>query len=512
MTRGFRGETPVPYLEAPPAVIPIDVGRQLFVDDFLIARTTLQRSFHAAEKYSGNPVLRPETPYELRSLNCCTFDDAVFYDPKDRLFKMWYVIDYYTDKQVTALAYSEDGLKWTKPAFDVVKDSNIVLPLGQFGARDNFSPWLDHSARNPSERYKAYLVTRRRLEGKEAELINWLYTSPDGIHWNERTRFDIDGVDGTMLAYNPFRRKWILSMKTMAGKSRCRGYLEHDEFEGLARLGAKGAVYWTGASDRDRPDPDIGNPTQLYNLPLVAYESIMLGVFTIHYGPENPVCLRGRFPKLTQPKLGFSRDGFHWTRGDYSNLVSASKKAMASDRGYLRAAGGGCLVYGDRLLFYYCGFSGVSPSGERHMYGGGTTHVASLRRDGFASMDAGESGGELVTRPVAFRGKHLFVNVNCPAGRLQAEVLDEKDRPIAPFSLAKCVPVAADRTCAAVTWKGAPDLARLAGRAVKFRFAVTRGSLYAFWVSPEKSGASHGYVGAGGPGFTGPTDTVGSKA
>src|SRR5262249_57105177 len=27
---------PVPYLTAPPAVIPIDVGRQLFVDDFLI--------------------------------------------------------------------------------------------------------------------------------------------------------------------------------------------------------------------------------------------------------------------------------------------------------------------------------------------------------------------------------------------------------------------------------------------------------------------------------------------
>ena len=28
-------------------------------------------------------------------------------------------------------------------------------------------------------------------------------------------------------------------------------------------------------------------------------------------------------------------------------------------------------------------------------------------------------------------------------------------------------------------------------------------------VSLEKSGASHGYGAAGGPGFTGPTDTVG---
>ncbi|MBI4580727.1 MAG: hypothetical protein HY718_13555, partial [Planctomycetes bacterium] len=32
---------PVPYLSAPPSVIPIDVGRQLFVDNFLIEQTTL---------------------------------------------------------------------------------------------------------------------------------------------------------------------------------------------------------------------------------------------------------------------------------------------------------------------------------------------------------------------------------------------------------------------------------------------------------------------------------------
>jgi len=30
-------------------------------------------------------------------------------------------------------------------------------------------------------------------------------------------------------------------------------------------------------------------------------------------------------------------------------------------------------------------------------------------------------------------------------------------------------------------------------------------------VSQEESGASQGYVAAGGPGFTGPTDTIGSS-
>ncbi len=37
-----REPLPVPYLDSPPAVISIAVGRQLFVDDFLIERTTLR--------------------------------------------------------------------------------------------------------------------------------------------------------------------------------------------------------------------------------------------------------------------------------------------------------------------------------------------------------------------------------------------------------------------------------------------------------------------------------------
>src|SRR5438094_931347 len=55
---------PVPYLAAPPAVIPIDVGRQLFVDDFLIQETTLRRTFHQAEYHPASPVVRPDQPWE----------------------------------------------------------------------------------------------------------------------------------------------------------------------------------------------------------------------------------------------------------------------------------------------------------------------------------------------------------------------------------------------------------------------------------------------------------------
>ena len=61
---GYR-VMPVPYLEKKPPVINISVGRQLFVDDFLIADgSDFVREFHLPKKYEGNPVLKAETPLE----------------------------------------------------------------------------------------------------------------------------------------------------------------------------------------------------------------------------------------------------------------------------------------------------------------------------------------------------------------------------------------------------------------------------------------------------------------
>ena len=71
---------------APPEVVPIDVGRQLFVDDFLIAETTLKRVFHAARYHPRSPVLRPDKPWEEAKEGggvAMAFSDGVWWDPKD---------------------------------------------------------------------------------------------------------------------------------------------------------------------------------------------------------------------------------------------------------------------------------------------------------------------------------------------------------------------------------------------------------------------------------------------
>jgi hypothetical protein len=113
---------------------------------------------------------------------------------------------------------------------------------------------------------------------------------------------------------------------------------------------------------------------------------------------------------------------------------------------------------------------------------------------------------------VCFQGRHLFVNLAAPRGELRVEVLDSKGDVIEPFTRANCPPIRGDRTLVPVRWNGQEDLSACAGKPVRFRFVLRDGSLYSFWVASDRSGASRGYVAAGGPGFTGPTDTVGAAA
>jgi hypothetical protein len=463
-------KTPVvpSYLTLPPSVIPIDVGRQLFVDDFLIGQTTLKRTHHRPTYYTKNPVLT----------GGMVFSDGVWYDPQDRLFKIWYLT-----KGGTAYATSKDGLSWEKPQLDIKKGTNLV----QTSVRDSSTVWLDLEEKDPQRRYKMFRSAS--WPAKKSWTI-WVHFSADGIHWSEPQTTGSCG-DRSTVFYNPFRKVWVYSLRHGWGQPRRRRYWEtKDDIVKGAQWGENSKpLMWCGADNLDPPRPDYKITPELYNLDCVAYESILLGLFTIW---------RGQFPERPKPNevcVGYSRDGWSWTRPDRRGFCPISETKGDWNYGNVQSAGGCCLIVGDKLYFYCSGRGN-----------GNVTSLAILRRDGFASMDAGDTPGTLTTRSVRFRGKHLFVNLDAPEGELRIEVLDEEGEVIAPFTAANCTPIRADKTLQEVRWKETPDLGRLAGKSVKFRFHLKNGKIYAFWVSPEESGASHGYVGAGGPGFTGMKD------
>jgi hypothetical protein len=501
----------VPYLQSPPAVIKVDVGRQLFVDDFLIERHSLNRVFHYAKKIEANPIFQAETAAEKRSdrlPGATPKDGGIWWDDKDQLFKMWYEASW---SGTLAYAVSHDGIHWERPELDLVKGTNIILPDI---VPDSTTVFIDHFTKDPAQRYKLFLRGPNRLGMRP-----FCLTSADGIHWSSPVKGGISGDRSTMF-FNPFRKKWVYSLRSTkelgpAPQGRCRYYYEHEDFLKGADWDDK-TVYWTGADYLDYPDPMIGDKPQLYNLSAVGYESIMLGFHQIHLGPANEECLKRGEPKITELMLSFSRDGFHWDRPDRKAFIKAERTPGSWDRGYVQSVGGICTVVGDELRFHFIGYKGDPANRNKRsslngMYSHGATGVAVLRRDGFASMGT-KTTGELVTRPIQFTGSHLFVNTDCPQGELLAEILDEQYRVIAPFSIQHCKKIAVNSTRQQVQWNGTEDLASIAGKNVRLRFRLTNGKLYSFWISPGVSGSSNGYMAAGGPGIYGGVDTAGDAA
>lgn len=485
-----RKPTPVPWLENPPAVIPIDIGRQLFVDDFLIQDSTLERIFHLPVKDPANPIFLAETELEKppgRLAGASPKSGGIWWDPAERIYKMWYEAGWL---EASAYATSRDGIHWDRPSLDVVPGTNQILPDL---IPDSTAVFIDYDTTDLSQRYK--MVLRQPGSWEPGRVM----TSPDGIHWSEPVSTGLLNDRSTMF-YNPFRKKWVYSIRSLSF-GRTRHYWEHDDFIQGSQWGPDDPVFWATADDLDLPDPRFGCPAQLYNLDAVAYESLMIGFFEIHRGPANPDCIALGTPKITELVMAYSRDGFHWHRPDRRAFIAASRTEGTWDRGYVQSVGGVCTLSRDEMRFYYsaCGGGNKETDPEGGMYANRFTGLARLRRDGFASLRAGNTNASATTRPVAFSGEHLFVNVSAGDGEMTVEILAEDGTPIAPFTRAACNAVHVDSTAHRIQWKAVSGLGDLTGKPVRFRFHLRNAEIYAFWVSSSPDGESAGYMAAGSP-------------
>ncbi len=510
---------PAPYLRNPPDLIPIDLGRQLFVDDFLIESTSLTRSFGKPRIHPQSPILTPETEEEMDAGNCpmaAPFNDGVWYDPERRRFMMWYMSGWF---HTTALAQSGDGIHWERPKLDVVPGTNLVWPQREGYERDGCLVWLDHTARDPKHRFKMFQYCRH-ADGKTGKTIGegWLHASADGIHWSAPIVTTPVG-DNTSFFFNPFRRKWCMSIRRTSRASglrmRVRGYCELDDLLAGAQWDpGTQEVFWQRADRLDKPDsvrPD--HRVALYDLNVAPYESLMLGLFAIFRGPENAICAQEGVPKIIDLELGYSRDGFHFSRPERTPFLAATRRAGDWNRAYLHAAGGICLIVHDQLFIYFTAFSGLSPKlrpgevgtpGQSHrvMYAGASTGLATIRRDGFVAMEAGSTEAYLTTRLIIFRGSRLYVNVDTRHGELRVAVLKPDGKPLDGLTVNDCAPVCVDSTREQVHWLSGTGPGAIAGQPVRLRFHLRTGKLFSFWITDDPAGASHGYVAAGGPGFT----------
>jgi hypothetical protein len=274
---GADPSTFVPYLKDPPAQINVTIGRQLFVDPFLIESIPgLQLLNHAAE-WEGQvlrateeweasaTVPQSDWPQNSRAIGYANpFSGGVWWDeqhvPKPS-YRAWYVCGGEAESGPTPVqpgccyAESPDGRHWSKPAVGTgnATGTNIVLQE----SFDGNVVWLDHEAKSPDERWLMATIPKNL-----GYSMYHILSSPDGVHWTSRRNSSGSLQDRSTFFKNPFRDKWIYSLKQgwPAPYGRSRAYREGSDFIADAdwnssAVGGDGPTPWTSADAADPPFP-----------------------------------------------------------------------------------------------------------------------------------------------------------------------------------------------------------------------------------------------------------------
>jgi hypothetical protein len=325
--------------------------------------------------------------------------------------------------------------------------------------------------------------------------------SPDGRKWELLKTSSIPSQDEFHLFHDQSRNLYVATVKLTGPHGRSVYLAVSKDFE-----------HWTDSRDclifhADKHDQELGaervrmhlrNPalrqptinrpeeyqTDIYNLPVFAYEGLYVGLPTVFNHSGNT---KDNSDGFSMAELAVSRDLINWERvGNREKFIPLSP--VEGGKNYDAAqllAGNEPIITDTEIWFYYTGLKWREPpSMEVATRDTGAICLAKLRLDGFVSLDAGETEGYVLTKPLVVEGKTLHVNLKAPNGELRAEVLDaEGEKTLLGYSLKECVPAKGDGLDMELKWKTRSDLSGLAGKSVRLRFALRKASLYAFWVN-----------------------------
>jgi hypothetical protein len=486
-----------------PGNAPIEVGpqKQLFLDDYLVGSTTnVLRRIHPAEKSKSNPVILQTEPWEdpLNILYGSVIRDGEKY-------KTWY-----KSGPGVSYAVSDDGIHWVKPPLDLVpinsaktnilfrKVSAIKGPDALPYYHELFGVHKDEREPDPSRRYKmGYLSIDweykgpregRFREGQRRGL--GVAGSPDGIHWKLIDSFASEAIcDGaTHWMFDPAVGKYVLFGRTLktppeieAAWSRYDWYKAWHSGRAVGRIESSDFVKWNFTAPFSSPvvmtaDLQDKPVTEIYSVLVFPYESVYIGlVQTLLARPDVPAI---------DVQLAVSRDGVHFARvGDSapSGSIRASRSPFIPngpvgswDRFNQSLASNPPIAQGDELRFYYAGRTYRHDPYEGKDTGprAGCIGFATIPRDRFVSLDASFDGGEIITKPLKFKGKRLHLNAKSDFGEIVVDVLDSAGQ-----SIARSKPVSRDSLDALIEWQSG-DLNDAKGR---LRIVLKNACLYALW-------------------------------
>ena len=440
---------------------------QLLVDDFLVeAKTDVARTYHAFQKHAGNPVIQADQPWE--GTNVYLYG-TVLPTEDGSGYRMWYHFLNYAERVGgSCYATSTDGLHWNKPTLGLFPyngstANNIYTTRGG-------SVSVMHTPFNP-EPQRRYTHLGYEEGGYYG---GW---SADGIHWdNVPSNPLVAGGDVAHATWDPHQQRYIGYYKTAAYvkglRRRAVAFSETPDFNSWP---APQLILAPDDIDDRWVTPGTVDRTHFYGFCVFPYESMYLGFLWILRSVDD-----GYIEGKIHVEIASSRDGVHWTRqdGDRPAILELGP-AGAWDDGMVFTSTHP-LVEGDTLRLYYGGFDDThAQESNWHAKIG----LATLRKDGFASLDAGATTGTVLTKKLLGLEGGLHVNYRTAGGWLKAEVLDEAGAVIPGYGQDACQPLQGDSIDEVVTWAGRSTLPAGPGP-LRLRFIVQNGSLYSFQAGP----------------------------
>lgn len=463
-------------VQSGPGGEPLDIGSglQLFVDDALV-ESMRSVSLRLHQPIPREVCLVLDAPWEGPESAYAT----VLKDHEGR-YRLYYRGGGEKTQEVTCVAFSDDGIHWKRPElglydFEGSRANNIVFRAQgrkSYGECHNFTPFLDtNPAAKPEERYKAIALAKRVLpSGEDVHALGAL-VSPDGLRWSpQRARLIItEGrFDSQNLAF------WDSAKKKYACYLR-----DGREYPGGIRVRSVRVAYsddfrtWTAPEWLDFGDSP---PEHFYTNAIGPYHrnpSLYLG-FPMRFVPERTTI--GDPPRetdgLSDAVLISSRDGVHFRRTFMEAFIRPGLDPLnwGNAHGNQTPAAGLLQLTPEEVSIYWLEHYGGTPRIRR----------GTLRTDGFASVNAPYAGGELVTRPLTFRGSRLVINYSTSAvGGIRVEIQDLQGRPVKGFSLEDCPEIYGDEIERTVSWKGG-SVASLSGQPVRLRFVMKDADLFSF--------------------------------
>ncbi|MEE8378756.1 MAG: hypothetical protein V3R49_00060 [Gammaproteobacteria bacterium] len=356
--------------------------------------------------------------------------------------------------EITCYMESHDGINWISPNLglndvDGTKENNVIFARAMPYSH-NFSPFLDHRPSVPAEqRFKALAGVKKG--GKQVYPGGLhAFISADGIHWKKLRdkaviKYHSSAFDSQNVSFwSEYEQCYVCFFRTWTG-----GWWQG--LRTISRTTSKDFVNWT--------KPEAMNPNaegeHLYTSQTHPYFRAP------HIYIATPTRLAAQRGALTDIVFMSSRGGNHYER----TFLEAFIRPGFDPKHWTNRANYAAL--------------NVVPTTPTEMSIYISQRRYFLRTDGFVSVNAPYKGGQMLTKPFIFDGKHLIINYSTAAsGSMQVEVQNLTGEPLEGFSLADCAEFYGNSIEHTVNWKNGNDLGKLASTPLRLRFIMKDADLF----------------------------------